>query len=164
MRNKATVYSHMEMDSHADKAVLSRNCVILNYTGRECDVSPYTDLYEAIKGVPIVSGATAWTSRVNGQMYILAFHEVPWMGYVLEHSLLNPNQLRHCERKVQDNPNNKTEMHLNSEDGKLVIPANGTIISLATHSPTDRELQECCSFNHYNVVTARQQKSLPLAI
>ena len=101
----------MEMNSHADTAVLGRNCVILNYTGRECDVSLYTDSYEAIKGVPIVTGATAWTSKVNGQTYILVFNEALWMGDVLEHSLINPNQLRHFGVTVQDNPYDKTEMY-----------------------------------------------------
>ena len=119
----------MEMDSHADTAVLGRNCVILNYTGRECDVSPYTDSYEAIKGVPIVTGASAWTSEVNGQTHILVFNEALWMGDVLEHSLINPNQLRHFGVTVQDNPYNETEMHLETENGDLVIPlqANGKI-------------------------------------
>ena len=88
---EATVYNKMEMDSHADTVVLGRNCVILSYTGRECDVSPYTDSYEAIKGVSIVTGATAWTSQVDGQTYILVFNEALWMGDVLDHSLLNPN-------------------------------------------------------------------------
>ena len=141
----STVYNKMEMDSHADTAVLGRNCVILNYTGRECDVSPYTDSYEAITGVPIVTGATAWTSQVDGQTYILVFHEALWMGDVLEHSLLNPNQLRHYGVLVQDNPFDATEMHLETPDGEMVIPlqAEGTTIFLATRTPTDRELHEC---------------------
>jgi hypothetical protein len=40
--------------------------VILHYTGRECDVSPYTEVYESVKVVPIVSGATAWTDEETG--------------------------------------------------------------------------------------------------
>jgi Reverse transcriptase (RNA-dependent DNA polymerase) len=142
---EATVYNKMEMDSHADTVVLGRNCVILSYTGRECDVSPYTDSYEAIKGVPIVTGATAWTSHEDGQTYILVFNEALWMGEVLEHSLLNPNQLRHYGVRVQDNPFHETEMHMETEDGELVIPlqAEGTTISLSTRTPTDRELHEC---------------------
>jgi hypothetical protein len=77
----------MEMDTHANTAVLGRNCVLVrSYTSRECDVSPYTDSYEAIKGVPSVTGATGWTSQVDGQTYILVFHEALWMGDEPEHS------------------------------------------------------------------------------
>jgi hypothetical protein len=60
VRNDSSiVYSRLELDSHADTIVLGRNCVILSHTGRECDVSPYTQTYKAITDVPIVTGATA---------------------------------------------------------------------------------------------------------
>jgi hypothetical protein len=104
----------MELDSHADTVVLGRNCVILSYTGRECDVSPYTDVYDAIKGVPIVSGATAWTSQSTGDTYILVFNEALWMGDTMDHSLLNPNQMRHYGIQVNDNPYGDVQMHLAS--------------------------------------------------
>ena len=64
--NQQVCYGRMELDSHADTTVLGRNCIVLQYTGRECDVSPYTDSYEAIKGVPIIQGATAWTDEASG--------------------------------------------------------------------------------------------------
>lgn len=66
VRRDDTVYSRMELDSHADTIVLGKNCVELAYTGRECDMSPYTESYAAIRGVPIVSGATA--KRANSQV------------------------------------------------------------------------------------------------
>jgi hypothetical protein len=72
---------------------LGSNCVVLAYTTRECDVSPYSDTYQAIRNVPIVTGATAWTSHRSGDTLILVFHEALWMGNVLDHSLVNPNQL-----------------------------------------------------------------------
>ena len=79
MRNDRTVYGKSELDSHADTVVLGSNCVILNYTGRECDVSPYTDTYDAIKGVPIIKGATAWTSNLTGETFIMVFNKALWM-------------------------------------------------------------------------------------
>jgi hypothetical protein len=82
----------MELDSHADTVVLGNNCTILSYSVRGwCDVSPYTDTYDAIKGVPIVKGATAWTSNLTGETIILLFNEALWMGEVMEHYLVNPN-------------------------------------------------------------------------
>ena len=85
----------MELDSHADTVVLGQNCVILSYTGCKCDVSPYSETYEYIKGVPIVSSTTAWTCETTGLTYILVFvfNEALWMGDSLDHSLVNPNQL-----------------------------------------------------------------------
>ena len=134
----------MELDSHADTVVLGRNSVIISYTGRECDVSPYSDTYDAIKGVPIVSGATAWTCQFTGETYILVFHEALWMGDVLDHSLINPNQMRHYGVTVQDNPYHEDQMHIATEGDEFLIPLSheGTTIFVDTRAPTAKELQE----------------------
>jgi hypothetical protein len=55
----SVVYSQMAKDSHADPIVCGSNCIIMHFTGKEFDVSPYTDTYEAIKSVPILKAATA---------------------------------------------------------------------------------------------------------
>ena len=65
----------IELDSHADTTVFGKNFIVLTYTGRECDVMPYTDTYESVKGVPIVSAATAWTCMETNQTYILIIKE-----------------------------------------------------------------------------------------
>ena len=54
VRRDSPIYSRKELDLHADTVVLGRSCIILTYTGRECDVSPYSETYEFIKGAPIV--------------------------------------------------------------------------------------------------------------
>jgi len=56
-------HGRIELDSHADTIVFGKNCVVLAFTGRECDVSPYTDTYDSIKSVPIAKAGTAWTSQ-----------------------------------------------------------------------------------------------------
>ena len=75
LRKGDVVIGKLEHDSHADTIVLGQNAVILGYTGRECEVSPYTDTYESIKGVPIVKGATGYTSATTGERCILVFNE-----------------------------------------------------------------------------------------
>ena len=42
--------------------MFGKNFILLSYKGRECDVEPYTETYDAIKNIPIVSAATAWTA------------------------------------------------------------------------------------------------------
>ena len=141
----STVYSRLELDSHADTIVLGRNCVILSQTGRECDVSPFTAAYNSITNVPIVTGATAWTSQNTGETYILVFHEALWMADIMDHTLINPNQLRHYGVSVQDNPYANLQMHIATEDEEVYIPlqTEGTTIFLSTRTPTDKELHEC---------------------
>jgi hypothetical protein len=82
----------VELDTRADTCVLGSHFVILSYTCRVCDVSPYSSPdYESIKNVAIVTGATAWTSPQTSETYILVIHEALWMADTLSHSLVNPN-------------------------------------------------------------------------
>jgi hypothetical protein len=58
----------------------------------------------AITVVPIVTGATAWSCQETGDTFILVFNDSLWMGNIVDHSLINPNQLRHFEIQIQDSP------------------------------------------------------------
>ena len=59
-KGETPTFGRCELDSHADTIVAGANCIIMHYTGNICDVSPYRDDYEAAKGIPIVTAATAW--------------------------------------------------------------------------------------------------------
>ena len=83
------------MESHADTTVLGCKCLILTYTDKEYEVSPYSDKYESIQHMLVVNGAIAWTCLHSGETFILFFNEALWMGEDLEHTLLNPNQIHH---------------------------------------------------------------------
>lgn len=67
------------------------------------------------------------------------------MGDKVDHSLVNPNQLRHFGITVQDNPYCCTQMHLSTEDEDVVIPlmSDGTVIHFSSRTPTEKELHEC---------------------
>ena len=121
-RATTSTESQIELDSHADTIVCGSNCVILHYTGKECDVSPYTDTYEAIKSVPIVQAATAYDNPETGETTILIFNEAIWMGNLLDHTLVNPNQLRAYGITVQDNPFSTAPIYISTEDNDFIIP------------------------------------------
>ena len=145
MRKDKTVYGKCELDSHADTIVTGSNCVILNYTGKVCDVSPYRDDYTPVTNVPIVNAATAWQSSHTGQTYILVFQESLWMGDSMDTTLVNPNQLRHYDIQVQDNPMSQLPLSIITEDSEfsMELMMTGTIIYADTHTPLDKEISEC---------------------
>ena len=129
------------MYSHADTTVAGRNCTVLHHTERPCDVAPFSDTYEPMKDVDIVSAATGFTS-VTGQQYILVFHEALYMPE-LDHTLINPNQLRQFHTQVQDNPYHDTEpMNINNPSGDFTawLEYQGTNIFLNTWFPTQTDL------------------------
>jgi hypothetical protein len=64
-----------ELDSHADTCVVGSNFRAWEFTGNTCDVSPFTEEYEAMKDVPIVTATTtAWTNDDTGETFILLFY------------------------------------------------------------------------------------------
>jgi hypothetical protein len=147
-------YGQMEMDTHADTCVLGINFVILEYSGRVCDVYPYSQDYEAIKDIPIVRGATAVQDQDTEETYILVINEGLWHGNRMHHSnpLINPNQLRHFQINVCDNPYDKGGMHITDPVSKVSIPllSKRTIVYADSHALSEKELQTC----HHVVITS----------
>ena len=121
--------------------MLGANCVDLSHTGQSCEVMPYSDTYNAITDVPVVTGATLWTSPHDGDEYILIFNEALWMGDTLQHTLVNPNQLRAYGTTVQDNPFSSSPLSFDPVNGPVIpLTTMGTIIYCTTRAPSDQEL------------------------
>jgi len=76
------VHGRCEIGSHADTIVAGSNCILLHYTGKECDVSPYCDDYEAVSNVLIVNTATAWQSPISGQTYIFVLNKLIQISFI----------------------------------------------------------------------------------
>ena len=136
-------HSRIELDSHADTIVASSNCVVLHYTGDECDVSPFQKDYDAIKNVKIATVSTAWQSHHTGQTYILVFNQALWMGELMDHTLINPNQLRYHGTIVQDNPMSREPLYVMTEDKQFCMGLQmfGTIVCANTFTPSDSDLE-----------------------
>ena len=128
------------MDTHADTTVLGSNCVVLSYTGKECEVSPYSSEYEAVWNIPIVTGATVWTNATDGMAYLLIFHESLWMGDKLDHTLVNPNQLRAYGVSIQDNHFDAKPLSITTNDASVELYSEETIICGDTRTPTESKL------------------------
>ena len=140
-----TVTSRSEFDSHADTCVAGANCCILSYTGKECDVAPYSDDYKPIPNIPIVTAATAWQSRSTGQVYIIVPEEALWMGDSMQTTLINPNQSRHFGVVIQNDPISNIPMHLRTKDASFSLPIymQRTIAGFTSHTPSEDELEHC---------------------
>jgi hypothetical protein len=95
--SEESVVGKCEFDSHADTCVVGKNFVVVSYNGRLCDVAPFSDTYDAMVGVPIVSAATLYTDVQTGVKYILVINEALHMPN-LPYSLLNPNQIRYANK------------------------------------------------------------------
>ena len=102
---------------------------------------PYSDTYKAITNVRVVTGATLWTSQHDGDEYILIFNEALWMGDTLQHTLVNPNQLRAYGTTIQDNPFSRSPLSFDPTNGPVIpLTTMGTIVYCTTRAPNDQEL------------------------
>jgi hypothetical protein len=108
-------------------------------------VYAYDKSYKPQEGVPIVAGGTAYDDPTTGTTYILVFNEALYYGTKLDHSLINPNQVRSYGIGFWDNPFDRTRKLCIDVNDELQIPmiAKGTKIQFASRTPTTQELDEC---------------------
>ena len=137
-----------EMDSHADTCVAGCNMVVLEDTGQTVSVTPFTSEYNALKGIPIVSAATAYDCPTDGETYLLIFNECLFLGERLPVSLLCPNQLRAFGLSVCDTPQQfdaDSPHDISFPDSNLRIPLEmeGVVSYFTSRRPTDDEIATC---------------------
>ena len=138
-------HGRIYLDTHAKTIVSGQSFILLSETGREFDVFPYTNEYEVIKNIPIVLEATSWTSLELAETFIIFLHEGLWMNTTMDHTLVNPNHLRHFGVTVQDNQYSNSPLYIESPDRDFVLPliVEGTNIMAHTRTPTGEELATC---------------------
>ena len=105
------------------------------------------------KDAPIVSAATTHDCADTNETDILVINEYLWLGGQLDHSLHNPNQIRHNGHGFWDNPYD-TARGLRKEAGPITVPMRqqGTKLGFVSKVPTRQELQNC---NHTNMTSVK---------
>ena len=63
----------------------------------------------------------------------------------MQHTLVNPNQLRYYGTKVQDDPTSFKPLYIMTEysDFNLELKIKGTVIFADTFTPTAKQLHDC---------------------
>jgi hypothetical protein len=136
-------YGKIEMDNHADTHALGSNCTIISYTGRSCNVAPFSEHYPPMKDIDIVSAATAYDDPITDQTTILIFHEALWLGSYMVDSLINPNQCRIYGISICDDPFDPHRiMGIYDNDNDIHIPLKmyGSTAAVETRSISLSEL------------------------
>jgi hypothetical protein len=133
-----------ELDSRADTICAGLNCRLIHYTGQECTVSGFHSQLGTIEKIPIATVATAWSNEHTGQGFILIMHETLFFGNELDHSLINPNQIRSNGFDVFDNPyehDQSRQMGIVINDTERIpFKSLGTTIYFNSRYPTDYEM------------------------
>ena len=132
-----------ELDTNADTCFLGSNFKVLKMTSRTADVYPYNPSCKPLYNVLIVSGVTTVTDSITGNSFIMVVNESLYYSKKLDHSLINPNQLRCYETMVWDNPFDPYRyLCIETGDGNTIdLILDGTKIGFSSHVPTDEELR-----------------------
>ena len=132
----------------------AKNVIITHYSQCTCSVQTFSDSFSPINNILVVQGATAYDCPHIGQTYILLINEGLYFGTSMNHSLINPNQLRHFGTIVQDNPYSKDnityiEANVPDNDKRLQLPLTSKRINILfeTQIPTQQELDDCPHVN-----------------
>ena len=54
-----------DLDLHADTTVAAINCTVMHYTERSCDVATFSDTFEPMTNIPIITAETGFTSTTG---------------------------------------------------------------------------------------------------
>jgi hypothetical protein len=90
-----------KLDTRADTSCCGKNFWLDELTGQTCNVSPFSSSYDPMLDVQVATCLTAYTDEF-ARTWILVFNEVLWFGTSMDHSLINPNQIRMTGISVSD--------------------------------------------------------------
>ena len=145
--------TYLDLDTHADCAVLGNNCHVFQSTGRTVTVYGYDQRTLGGHSRAIVSGCFAYDDHHTGQPILLIVHQglrVPGAP----HSLIPPFQMRENDIVVNDCPKSQCPrptandhcLLLPRSDGedpyRLPLSLRGTISCLPVRKPTKAEFDD----------------------
>ena len=142
-----------EMDSHADTICAGANCRPIEYTGQQCDVSGFHEELAGLTNVPVATVATGYQSP-GGEVFILIMHEVLYFGDTMNHSLINPNQIRHFGIPVSDNSfDTDKPFGIDHDDMFVQFKTEGVAVYFDSFFSTQEDLDT----KHHIVITSEHE-------
>ena len=138
------IEARCELDTRADTCCAGINCRPIFFTGQQCKVQGFHDDFAPVPDVPIATVATVWSDQHTGRGFVLIIHEALYFGSSMNHSLINPNQLRHYGVIVHDNlyeldPSRAMGIEIDDSD-RIPFSSQGSMVFFNTRYPDENEL------------------------
>jgi len=140
MQSKPGVWGRNDIDNHADTCALSSNWTVIEDTGQVAEVSGFSDELSTVKNIPIVKAISIFIDPETGEEILLMIDQALYFGDRLEHSLINPNQIRAFGHSLNDDAY-YTDRYFGIETAEVKIPFEsvGSVVYFRTCTPTDGE-------------------------
>ena len=138
--------SAIELDSHADSPVVGKNSFILRRTGKQVNVSGFTDRLGSAIPVDVVDAAVAYDCNYTGNTYIMIIRNALYLRE-MRVNLIPPFMMRLAEIDVDECPKflarkptiNNHSIYFSKEDLRLPLQLYGIISYLPTRLPTEED-------------------------
>lgn len=136
--------ARIELDTRADTSCAGTSFHLEELTGQVCNVQPFSDAYAPMTDISVATCFTAYDDPDTGKTHILVFNETLWFGSSMDHSLMNPNQVRANGFVVSDDPFDSTRP-FGIQTPNLFIPfqTEGTTVFFNSRVPSDEEIRQC---------------------
>ncbi|MGH3053527.1 MAG: hypothetical protein ACRDL7_00940, partial [Gaiellaceae bacterium] len=173
--SQTMVKARADLDSHADTSCAGAGTVVIEYTNKTCDVSPFATEYEPLVQIPVIKAGTAYNDPITGVTYILILSQALYFGDRMSNTLICPNQLRANGLIVDDVPRHLSEgnksthsVYFPDERLRINLQLHGCISYIPIRTPTKDELEEChwihltseAEWDPYSLDFARQEKNI----
>jgi len=135
----AGVVARNELDTHADTCCAGANWKFMETTNEVCEVTPFLNSYEPVKEIMVARCCTVWTSPETGREYLLVGDQMLWFGTQMDHSLINPNQIREYGVRVYDDPYSNSHFGIDGDEEFIPFNTTGTVVHFESRVPTDWE-------------------------
>lgn len=135
--------SKCELDTRADTIVAGANTRPLAWTGMKCSVSGFSASMKSVDNIPVATVATAFTTH-EGMTFILIIHEALFFGSKLDHSLINPNQIRsYLGTPVCDDPfDPHRPLGIDHPEAFIPFETEGSCVYFDSWVPSDEDLDK----------------------
>ena len=136
-------YAKDELNTRAETIGAGSNWILLSASGQCCDVYGFHDNFKGIGEVPIEILATGIRDE-HVRVRILIVNKALHFGASLEHSLINPNQIRNFGILVSDNPyDSGQDFDIDYDNQFIPFKSEVSTVFFNYFVPTDSEINTC---------------------
>ena len=139
--NQAGIYVYNYMYTCVDTCCAGANCKLVLLSNEVCEVSPFLDSYKPVNKILVTRVSAVWMDPNMSREYLIVGDHFLWFGTIVNHSLINSNQLRALNITVHDNTFYATVFGSEEDEAFTPFTSMGAVIIFELRFPTVWEEQ-----------------------
>ena len=117
------------MDTQVDTFCTGANWKLVSFSNEVCKVSPFLESYHPVKEILMARVSTFWMNPTTLKEYLIAGYQLLQFGTMMNHYLINKNQVRAFNIPVHDNTFDATVFGIEVDEAFTPFTSKVTVIS-----------------------------------